>query len=83
MFLRIVLPRFYFISDDEELQALKITNDLTHKWKAVKLHFDEGNFLWASVELFIDENTYLPPIIKRGLDLIATTSFEFRVKMID
>lgn len=83
MFLRIILPGFYSISADEELQALKIINDLTRQKKVIKLHIDEDRDLWASAELFIDENTYLPPIIIRGLDLIATTTLIFCAKMID
>lgn len=83
MFLRIIFPGFCPVSADEELQALKIINDLTRQKKVIKLHIDEDRDLWASVELFIDENTYLPPIIIRGLDLIATTALEFCAKMID
>lgn len=78
MFLRFVLPNFYHIDDEEEeIKALRIINRISHERKAIKLSFDSEKDMWATVELFIDKNTDLPPIINRSLDIISDFSFQF------
>ena len=78
MFLRFVLPKFYHIDDEEEeIKALRIINRILYEKKALKLSFDSEKDMWATVELFIDKNTDLPPIIDRSLDIISSFSFQF------
>lgn len=33
--------------------------------------------MWGTVELFVDKNTFLPPIIDRCLDIIGNFSSQF------
>lgn len=78
MFLRFVLPNFYHIDDEEEeVKALRIINRISREKKAIKLSFGSEKDMWATVELFIDKNTDLPPIIDRSLDIISNFSFQF------
>ena len=81
-FLRFVLPNFYHIDgEEEEVKALKIINRILHEKKAIKLSFDSDKDMWGTVELFLDKNTSLPPIIDRCLDLIGDFSSRFAYEM--
>lgn len=71
MFLRFILPNFYDINGEgEEIKALKIINRILDEEKVIKLSLDSEKGMWGTIDLLVDKNTFLPPIIERCLTIL-------------
>lgn len=81
MFVRIVAPVIFSLSDSPEVsrgQVLEACNHLIEKIKALKVYLDSDGDVMLTIELFITEQTTdLTAVMNRSLNILGQTRFEF------
>lgn len=81
MFVRIVAPVIFSLSDSPEVsrgQVLEACNHLIEKIKALKVYLDSDGDVMLTIELFITEqSTDLTAVMNRSLNILGQTRFEF------
>lgn len=81
MFVRIVAPVIFSLSDSPEVsrgQVLEACNHLIEKIKALKVYLDSDGDVMLTIELFITEQTTdLTAVMDRSLNILGQTRFEF------
>ncbi len=81
MFVRIIAPIIYSISDEPEVPREKVfaaCNHLVEKIKTLKVYVDRDGDVMLAVELFISEQTTdLSTVLERTLSVLGQGRFEF------
>lgn len=87
MFIRIVAPVIYSVSDHPEISREKVLsacNHLVEKVKTLKAYLDSDNDVMLAVELFISEETSdLSAVLERSLNVLGQGRFEFSNQLTD
>jgi len=81
MFIRIVAPVIYSLSDDSSIsreQVLDACNRLVEKIKILKAYLDEDGDVMLAVELFVSEDTQdITNILDRIIGILAEGRIDF------
>lgn len=87
MFIRIVAPVIYSVSDHPGISREKVLsacNHLVEKVKTLKGYLDSDNDVMLAVELFISEETSdLSAVLERSLNVLGQGRFEFSNQLTD
>jgi hypothetical protein len=82
MFFRLVYPKFWRISSDEELAQVKETAlAVTDEYKVVKICPEADTDTWAAIELFCDPAETYTGIFDRSLRAVRGAVKEFVARM--
>ncbi len=81
MFVRIVVPVIYSMSDSPEIpreKVLEACNHLVEKIKILKIYLDRDGDVMMAIELFISEQAIdINAIMDRSLNILGEGRFEF------
>ncbi len=82
-FLRIILPNFYEIENDTEMnKALRVANKINRNVKVGKVMIMDDNHVWAFAEQFIDNSPDLDDFFKRTITVIRKAADDFASEML-
>lgn len=87
MFVRIIAPVIYSISDKPQIsreKVLSICNHLVEKMKTLKAYLDSDDDVMLAVELFVSKDaTDLSAVLERSLNILGQGRFEFSNQLTD
>lgn len=87
MFIRIVAPVIYSVSDHPDISrenVLAACNHQVEKVKTLKVYLDSDDDVMLAVELFVSEDaTDLSAVLERSLNVLAQGRFEFSNQLTD
>lgn len=87
MFIRIIAPVIYSVSDNPETPREKVLgacNHLVEKVKTLKAYLDDDDDVMLAVELFVSSDTQdLSTVLERCLNVLGQGRYEFSTQIRD
>ena len=82
-FLRLLLPNFYEIESDTEMnKAFRVANKINRSVKVGKVMIMDDNHVWAFAEQFIDSSPDLDDFFNRTIKVVRKAADDFASEML-